>query len=294
MELVPCGASTYYIPGPTNVGVFVRENRAVLIDSGNDESHGRKIFQLLERQGWALELIANTHSNADHIGGNALLQKRTGCRIAATPREAALIDDPALEPLLLWGAAPFREICPKFLQAPPSRVTDRFQAGDPVGERGLLSFPLPGHFLDMAGFRTPDGVAFVADSVFAEEILEKHGFAVCCDVAGQLQTLHQLETMEAAFFVPSHATPGKDLKELVRYNRRRTERLSEEIALLCATPRSREDVLETLAEAYGIEINPMSFVLTHITVAAHLSWLANQGVLRPRGEGGRLLWERTA
>ena len=215
-------------------------------------------------------------------------------RAAGTPREAALIDDPALEPLLLWGAAPFREICPKFLQAPPSRVTDRFRAGDPVGERGLLSFPLPGHFLDMAGFRTPDGVAFVADSVFAEEILEKHGFAVCCDVAGQLQTLHQLETMEAAFFVPSHATPGKDLKELVRYNRRRTERLSEEIALLCATPRSREDVLETLAEAYGIEINPVSFVLTHITVAAHLSWLANQGVLRPRGEGGRLLWERTA
>ena len=294
MELVPCGASTYYIPGPTNVGVFVRENRAVLIDSGNDESHGRKIFQLLERQGWALELIANTHSNADHIGGNALLQKRTGCRIAATPREAALIDDPALEPLLLWGAAPFREICSKFLQASPSRVTDRFRAGDPVGESGLLSFPLPGHFLDMAGFRTPDGVAFVGDSVFAEEILEKHGFAVCCDVAGQLQTFRQLEAMEAEFFVPSHATPSKDLKELVRYNRSRTERLSEEIALLCATPRSREEVLEALAEAYDIEITPVSFVLTHLTVAAHLSWLANQGVLRPRGERGRLLWERTA
>jgi len=294
VELVPCGGSTYYIPGSTNVGVVVREGRAVLIDSGNDESRGRKILQLLEQQGWGLDLIAQTHSHADHTGGNALLQRRTGCRIAATHREAPLIDDPSLEPLFLWGAEPFRELRTKFLQASPSRVTDRFRAGEPVGEGLLRSFPLPGHFLDMAGFISPDGVAFVGDSVFSEEILEKHGFAACCDVEGQLKTLQFLEGLEADFFVPSHATPGKDIKELVRRNRGHTERLSEEIALLCATPRSREEVLEALAKAYNVAINPVSYVLSHLTVAAHLSWLAHQGVLRPRGEGGRLIWERTA
>ncbi|HDQ92652.1 MAG TPA: MBL fold metallo-hydrolase, partial [Synergistetes bacterium] len=78
MEIVHASGNTWYIPGPTNLGVFASGKRAVLIDSGNDESMGRKILGALGEQGWELEMILNTHSNADHVGGNAFIQKRTG------------------------------------------------------------------------------------------------------------------------------------------------------------------------------------------------------------------------
>jgi glyoxylase-like metal-dependent hydrolase (beta-lactamase superfamily II) len=80
MELKHIAGDTHYIPAPTNIGLYVRDQSVTLIDSGNDRDAGRKILKHIESKGWTLERIVNTHSNADHIGGNALLQRRTGCR----------------------------------------------------------------------------------------------------------------------------------------------------------------------------------------------------------------------
>jgi len=61
MELKQITENTFYIPGPTNIGIYLEGNQAVLIDSGNDETAGRKINRLLEKQGWNLRTIINTH-----------------------------------------------------------------------------------------------------------------------------------------------------------------------------------------------------------------------------------------
>ena len=292
MELSQVGERTYVIEGPTNLGVYVEGNEALLIDSGNDESAGRKIWKLLEARGWTLKSILNTHSNADHIGGNAFLQKRTGCRVAATRNEAPMIADPSLEPLFLWGAAPFKDLRGKFLQAEPSVVTDLLPAEGPVEGTALFTIALPGHYLEMVGFRTPDDVVFLADSLFSETILEKYGFVVCCDVAGQFATLDRLETLQASLFVPCHAKPASDIRPLIKANRAALERLLENTLAACVNGASREDVLASLAVAYGITLSSIQFVLTSITVSACLATLADQGKIAPAFENGRMLWRR--
>ncbi len=292
MELSQIGERTYVIEGPTNLGVFVEENEAILIDSGNDESAGRKILKLLESKGWILRLIANTHSNADHIGGNAFLQKRTGCRIAATRNEAPLVSDPSLEPMFLWGSAAFKDLRTKFLQAEPSNVTDLLPAEGPVEGTPLATFSLPGHFIEMAGIRTPDNVLFLADSLFSETILAKYGFVVCCDVEGQFKTLDRLETMEASLFVPCHSKPAPDIRPLVRANREALTTLVEKVRAACADPASREDVLASLVLSYGINLSSVQYVLTHITVSACLAFLADQGKIAPVIGNGRMLWRQ--
>jgi len=292
MELKQVGERTHVIEGPTNLGVFVEGTEAVLIDSGNDESAGRKIWKLLEGQGWTLKTILNTHSNADHIGGNAFLQKRTGCRIAATRNEAPMIADPSLEPLFLWGAAPFKDLRGKFLQAEPSVVTDLLPAEGPIAGTPLETIALPGHYLEMVGFRTPDDVVFLADSLFSETILAKYGFVVCCDVAGQFATLDRLETLEASLFVPCHAKPVTDIRALVKANREALEKLLDKTLAACGSGASREDVLASLAQVYGITLSSVQFVLTTITVSACLAYLADQGRIAPAFENGRMSWHR--
>ena len=74
-ELVQVAENTYYINSPSKVGIYrVNDGDVWLIDSGNDKDAGRKIQKIFDAQGWTLTAITNTHSNADHDGGNTLLQ----------------------------------------------------------------------------------------------------------------------------------------------------------------------------------------------------------------------------
>ena len=74
-ELIAVTENSYYIQSPAKIGlVRLNDTDVCLIDSGNDKDAGRKIKKLLDANGWTLKAIYNTHSNADHIGGNRYLQ----------------------------------------------------------------------------------------------------------------------------------------------------------------------------------------------------------------------------
>ena len=80
-ELVQVGERTYYIDCPSKIGIYrLDDERVCLIDSGNDKDAGKKVLKVLAGKGWRPEMILNTHSHADHIGGNRVIQERTGCR----------------------------------------------------------------------------------------------------------------------------------------------------------------------------------------------------------------------
>lgn len=91
MELVKVGEKTYYIKNATNIGVYkIDDSNVYLIDSGNDKDAGKKILKIIDEQGWNVKGIINTHLNADHIGGNKVIQDRTNCSILANNIEKNL------------------------------------------------------------------------------------------------------------------------------------------------------------------------------------------------------------
>ena len=98
-ELIQVSEHNYYIQSPAKIGLIkLSDNEVCLIDSGNDKDAGRKVRQLLDANGWKLTAIYNTHSNADHIGGNKYLQGQTGCKVYAPGIEYAFTRWPLLEP----------------------------------------------------------------------------------------------------------------------------------------------------------------------------------------------------
>jgi len=292
MELKQITEKTFYIPGLTNIGLYLDGDQVILIDSGNDEWTGRKIYRLLEKQGWHLRTIINTHSNADHIGGNNYLQKKTNCDIAATSIESTFIEHPDLEPFLLWGAYPFKSLRNKFLQAQPSRVTCIIKDEGPITATHLTAFPLAGHFLQMIGIKTPDEVYFLADSLFSPEIFEKYTLTVCADVEAMLKTYLLLEKIEGKYFIPSHAKPADNIQDLIKINKEHLLRMSNRVASLCDQPISREDILAAIARNHNVELSSSQFVLTLITISAHLSYLFDQNIIHPIFEKGKMLWQK--
>ncbi len=124
MELVRVGEKTYYIKNATNIGIYkIDDNNTYLIDTGNDKDAGNKILKIIDEQGWNVKGIINTHSNADHIGGNKVIQDRSNCIILGNNIEKSFTEFPILESSYLYGGYPFKDIRNKFLLAKESIVT---------------------------------------------------------------------------------------------------------------------------------------------------------------------------
>lgn len=289
-ELIQVTERSYYIQSPAKVGL-VRLNDAdvCLIDSGSDKDAGRKVRQLLDANSWRLTAIYNTHSNADHIGGNKYLQGQTGCRIYAPGIECAFTRNPVLEPAFLYGGYPCKDLRHKFLMAQESGAEPLTEEVLPEGFGLIL---LPGHFFDMVGFRTPDDVVYLADCLSSKETLEKYQIGFIYDVAAYLETLEMVKTMQAKMFVPAHAEASGEIAALAQHNIDKVWEIAEKILGICGEPLCFESILQRLFFEYGLMMNFEQYVLVGSTVRSYLAWLKDTGRLTARFEKNLLLWER--
>lgn len=289
-ELIQVAPHTYYIQSPAKIGVVeTSDGHVVLIDSGNDKEAGRKVRQHLDRQGWTLDAIYNTHSNADHIGGNAYLAKQTGCALYAPGIEAAFTQHPILEPALLYGGYPMKALRHKFLLAQESDAQPLTPEHLPAG---FELIPLPGHFFDMVGLRTPDDVVFLADCLSSQETLDKYQISYVYDVAAYLDTLEHVKEMQATLFVPAHADATDNIAPLAQYNIDKVNEIAGHILDFCAAPHTFEEVLQHLFTSYDLAMTFEQYALVGSTVRNYLSWLLDSERLSATFTNNRLLWQR--
>lgn len=289
-ELIQVAPHTYYIQSPAKIGVVeTSDGHVVLIDSGNDKEAGRKVRQHLDRQGWTLDAIYNTHSNADHIGGNAYLAKQTDCALYAPGIEAAFTQHPILEPALLYGGYPMKALRHKFLLAQESNAQPLTPEHLPAG---FELIPLPGHFFDMVGLRTPDDVVFLADCLSSQATLDKYQISYVYDVAAYLDALERIKEMHAALFVPAHADATEDIAPLAQYNIDKVNEIAGHILDFCAAPHTFEEVLQHLFTSYDLAMTFEQYALVGSTVRNYLSWLLDSERLSATFTDNRLLWQR--
>lgn len=107
-----------------------------------DPSEAAPLLAELERRGWRLDAILNTHHHADHVGGNLGLQRHFGCSI--------------------YGYDPDMERIPN--------LTHPLQDGDRVmlGESCATVLFIPGHTLGHIAYYFPeDSALFCGDTLFS-------------------------------------------------------------------------------------------------------------------------------
>lgn len=289
-ELVQIAENSYYIQSPAKIGlVKLNDTDVCLIDSGNDKDAGRKVQQLLDANDWRLTAIYNTHSNADHIGGNQYLQKQTGCKIYAPGIDCDFTRHPVLEPSFLYGGFPPKDLKHKFLMAQESNAEYLTEAALPDG---FQLIPLPGHFFDMVGFRNTDNVVYLADCLSSKETLEKYQIGFIYDVAAYLDTLEMVKKLEAKIFVPAHAEATENIAPLAQLNINKVNEIAEKITTQCVTPFCFEQILKKLFSEYDLQMNFEQYVLVGSTVRSYLSWLKDTGRISAGFENNMLLWER--
>jgi glyoxylase-like metal-dependent hydrolase (beta-lactamase superfamily II) len=288
-ELINVGEKTFYINSPAKMGLYkLSDKEVVLIDTGNDKDAGRKLQRIIEDNGWTLKMIINTHSNADHIGGNNLLQERLGTPIYCAGIDKAFVENPILEPSFLYGGYPMKELRNKFLCAQESIVSELVQDTLPIG---LEMISLEGHYFTMTGIRTSDDVWFLADCVADPKILEKYHIFFIYDVQGFLNTLDKVDKLEGRLFIPSHAEPVEDIKPLTRLNRLKVFEIIDLLKNITIEPKCFEEVLKDVFDHYSLKMDFNQHVLVGSTIRSYLSYLKDNGEISAEFIDNMLLWK---
>ncbi len=289
MELEKVGEKTYYLKNPTNIGIYkIDDNNVYLIDTGNDKDAGRKVLKIVEENGWQVKGIINTHSNADHIGGNKIIQDRTSCPIYTYGIEKCFTEYPILEPSFLYGAYPLNELQNKFLLAKGTTVTN----SENNLPEGLEYFNLKGHYFDMIGIKTDDDVYFLGDSLFSEETITKYHLFFIYDVKEYLNTLDYLSSLEGKLFIPSHSLSTTNIKPLIEINRNKINEILDKIYNLCDKYITFEDILKKIFDDYNLQMNINQYVLVGSTIKSYLAYLANENKIHYEFIDNKMLWRK--
>ena len=293
MELVGVTDNVAYIPGAVNIGVLRNGKRCTVIDTGLDKNSGRSIRKVLEAEGLKLEAIINTHSHADHFGGNDYLARNLNAEVYVPAIESGIIQNPILEPIYLFhGATPIRNLRNKFVLAKPSPVDHIIGPGklEVIG-LDLEIIPLPGHCFNQIGVLV-DNVLFCADTVFSERVINKYKIPVVQDVGRHLDTLEKLRVMEHNLFVPAHTKPVEDIKELVTKNISTTHGILDDIKRILEEPKTTERVMSKLCTDYELDLTIVQqYYLIHMTIMAYLGYMYDEKQIDIEMEENLLRWK---
>ena len=240
--------------------------------------------------------IINTHSHADHCGGNRYIKEKTKAIIYASEVESAIIQYPSLEPLYLFsGASPLKDLQNKFLMASPSDVDyviKRDERRLKVGETELGIVLLPGHTPNQIGIEA-DNVLFCADSLFSEEVLKRHKIPFFTDIDKTRETLRFLRESRYSFYVPSHAEPMESLTELVEANLETIDGIEKYLMESFHESKTTEQVLKETCDHYQLDMKgTQQYYLMNTVVMAYLSSLNGKGKLKAEVSNNSLFWNK--
>lgn len=305
MSLTQVSERVHVWQGAVNFGIIVGEDRQlILVDSGLDSQAARKALRPFLESGHRLAAIINTHSHADHIGGNADLIRRSKEEpplVWAPAKEIPFIRWPELEPLGLYGGAwPHPGLQTKFLRAEPTPAELLREL--PLNQFRLAGVdlelvPVPGHALDQVAFAV-DGVLLAADGLFHPEIIAKHPVIFLVNVAEYLSSLERIAGRPERYVLPGHgplidrAAHGTDpLPGILEANHMALRRIQEAILAALAEPMDLEELLFRVVRALGKQHEgEPSYFLDRAAISAHLTHLMEQGLVNSAfAEGRRFL-----
>ncbi|WP_457756062.1 MBL fold metallo-hydrolase [Thermodesulfatator indicus] len=296
MELKQLTEHVYYIPNFTNIGAIRNGKKLILIDSGLDSDTAKKILKTINDKNFHIEAIINTHSHADHCGGNAYLKEKVKLKIYAPELEYVMIENPLLESIFLFsGAMPIESLKNKFLMAPPSKVDYVIKSNENkliFDDVEIKIVKLPGHSPNHIGIAI-DNILFCGDAIFSPKVLRKHKIPFYIDIEVQKQTLNYLKNSSYNLYIPSHGEPIKDINSITDKTLKLIDSIEETIIEFTKEAKTTEHIIKKICNSFKVEIkNYQQYFLTKTIIMAYLGSLNNNQRLNVQIKDNQLFWKR--
>lgn len=283
MSLVRVSRNIHVLEGRTNLGVItLGGDECLVIDTGINRDQGRKLLNVLKSVGLKIKAVVNTHSHADHIGGNKIILERSNAVFYSSSLEKPFIELPLTEAIYLYGAYPPEVLRKHLIEVEGVSVEDvrRLSNEYPF----LRVVELPGHSVGMIGLGV-ENVLFSADAFFPEEIIVKYRIPYHLNVQEALKTLEKLNNVvlnDYDVVVPSHGKilNREEARQLINSNIKAITEIRNIVL------RNVDDglplnelikrVLRDLALTPQTTIN---YLLIVSALKSYVAWLVNEGLI---------------
>ena len=276
--------NSYFCSGIFSIGIYIKNDNAILIDSGNDEQYAKNLSNAIEAMDSKITSIINTHCHPDHCGANSFFQaKFPNIRIYSTHDEKEFIEDPDLAPrCFCGGAAPYSGLKNKYISPQKhSTVTDVIKPFEDsifsIEGNDFRIIPLPGHTPGSIGIITPDNILYSGDAIFGEETFEKHYILFYTDIEKTLASFKKISKLKVDACVLYH---GGLITDVVKIAKHHEDRILETLDLIFSIIKSKSISIDILSQEimrkFKISENIVAFTLTQTTIRAYVTQLEKE------------------
>jgi len=208
--------------GYLNGNHFVyRSKSPILIDTGyiSDFNETERSITTLGVNLSDISLIVNTHTHCDHIGGNQIIQKKSGCDIALHKVGRYFID--AQDDWSTWWRYYNQE-------AEFFNCTQTLEDGDiiDIGPHKFKVIYTPGHASDgIVLYSSKEKILISSDTLWESDMA-----VMTLRVEGSMalfhlqESLQKLESLDVKRIYPGHGSPFSNLKKAILKSKERIER----------------------------------------------------------------------
>lgn len=278
MKLIPLNDLFVIDTGAIFTLCSTSDKHTIIFDTSLDRDTAKKIDKLFSSP---VKKIVNTHSHADHIGGNLFFQEKYNATTYIQKRELSFCFYPEIESSMLYGGASFNKARGKFLCAKKlCNVKPLEKLVEELVEENIKPVEIFGHSPGHTGFLIND-IFFAGDGIFSEEVIKKHKILYIFDSEEFVNSLRKIQTVDFEYLLICHKGIFKkgDVEPLVEKNLKHVNDILDHILRILEkhSPLTADEITLQMIEKYEINLTVEYFLLISSTIKGYLKYLENLG-----------------
>lgn len=229
----------------------ITEREWVLIDSGSRFVRD-EMTEYLETHGIRIKAVLCSHGHFDHTENNRYLQERYGTKIIMTPFDAGLLQNEiSLKAVFYCYSSSETGLYKKEMICRADQIFEPDQKYVDVDGARFEILDLPGHAGSHKGFVTPDGVAYLADSIFTRDAISKNKlfYMLCWKEA--LKTMDRVKELHYNRYILAHGGICDEVAELAEENKIHFQQLLDSFEVLCDGTFTLDELTIRTIHAFG-------------------------------------------
>lgn len=254
-EIISGNTGCLFLTGNCIPFYCLSEKSWVLLDSGSRFVR-KDLSDYLIQKNIQIRAVLCSHAHYDHTENLAYLQKNFGSELVLSAYDAGtLYDATALKSCFYSYTGRENEIYNGEMFCRADRVLVPGQSQVELDGTIFEILQLPGHAASHLGFVTPDGVAYLADSMFSADQLGDEKIYYMLRWSETLKTLEKVKKSQFRHYILAHYGVCDKIEDLAEKNLHQFRRSLDRFRNLCRKESTLEELVQELACVYHISIN---------------------------------------